>query len=93
MGDIIQKQNLGFIELIAPQGFKIRSVGDNTQSFASINIPDNDNALKSIDNYILVSADTPDEVEEIPEVDVGEEQISAEEALEIITGGLDNDTE
>lgn len=91
MGDIIQKQNLGFIELIAPQGYKIRSVGDNTQSFASINIPDK--ALKSIDNYILVSADTPDEVEEIPEVDVGEEQISAEEALEIITGGLDNDTE
>ena len=91
MGDIIQKQNLGFIELIAPQGYKIRSVGDNTQSFASINIPDN--ALKNIDNYILVSADTPDEVEEIPEVDVGEEQISAEEALEIITGGLDNDTE
>lgn len=91
MGDIIQKQNLGFIELIAPQGYKIRSVGDNTQSFASINIPDK--AFKSIDNYILVSADTPDEVEEIPEVDVGEEQISAEEALEIITGGLDNDTE
>ena len=91
MGNIIQKQNLGFIELIAPQGYKIRSVGDNTQSFASINIPDK--ALKSIDNYILVSADTPDEVEEIPEVDVGEEQISAEEALEIITGGLDNDTE
>ena len=91
MGDIIQKQNLGFIELIAPQGYKIRSVGDNTQSFASINIPDK--ALKSIDNYILVSADTPDEVKEIPEVDVGEEQISAEEALEIITGGLDNDTE
>ena len=90
MGDIIQKQNLGFIELIAPQGYKIRSVGDNTQSFASINIPDK--ALKSIDNYILVSADTPDEVEEIPEVDVGEEQISAEEALEIITGGLDDDT-
>ena len=91
MGDIIQKQNLGFIELIAPEGYKIRSVGDNTQSFASINIPDN--SLKSIDNYILVSADTPDEVEEIPEVDVGEEEISAEEALEIITGGLDNDTE
>lgn len=91
MGDIIQKQNLGFIELIAPQGYKIRSVGDNTQSFASINIPDK--ALKSIDNYKLVSADTPDEVEEIPEVDVGEEQISAEEALEIITGGLDDDTE
>ena len=91
MGDIIQKQNLGFIELIAPLGYKIRIAGDNTQSFASINIPDN--ALKSIDNYILVSADTPDEVDEIPEVDVGEEQISAEEALEIITGGLDNDTE
>lgn len=91
MEDIIQKQNLGFIELIAPEGYKIRSVGDNTQSFASINIPDK--AFKSIDNYILVSADTPDEVEEIPEVDVGEEQISAEEALEIITGGLDNDTE
>ena len=78
MGDIIQKQNLGFIELIAPQGFKIRTAGDNTQSFASINIPDK--AFKSIDNYILVSADTPDEVE-------------AEEALEIITGGLDDDTE
>lgn len=91
MGDIIQKQNIGYVELIAPQGYKIRKTGDNTQSFSSVNIPD---IVKSnIDEYILVTEDIQDEIEEIPEIDVDDEQISAEEALEIITGGLIDDTE
>ena len=73
------------------KGYKLRANGDDTYSTMQIMFSaDFENLL---DNYHAVPIDTPDEIEEIPEVDVGEEQISAEEALEIITGGLDNDTE
>lgn len=79
------------MELIAPEGYKIRLNGDNTQSYESVNIPNI--AKQRIDDYILVTSDTPDEIMEEPEIDTGDEEITAEEALEIITGGLDNDTE
>lgn len=80
------------MELIAPEGYKIRLNGDNTQSYESVNVPDI--AKQHIDDYILVTSDTPDETVEEPEiVDTGDEEITAEEALEIITGGLDDDTE
>lgn len=92
MDNIIQKQNIGYVELIAPEGYKIRLNGDNTQSYESVNVPNI--AKQRIDDYILVTSDTPDEIVEEPEiVDTGDEEITAEEALEIITGGLDNDTE
>ena len=73
------------------KGYKLRANGDDTYSTMQIMFSAEFEDL--LDNYHAVPIDTPDEVEEIPEVDVGEEQISAEEALEIITGGLDNDTE
>lgn len=73
------------------EGYKLRQKGDNTYSTMQIMFSAEFEDL--LDNYHAVPIDTPDEIEEIPEVDVGEEQISAEEALEIITGGLDNDTE
>lgn len=73
------------------KGYKLRQKGDNTYSTMQIMFSAEFEDL--LDNYHAVPIDTPDEIEEIPEVDVGEEQISAEEALEIITGGLDNDTE
>ena len=72
-------------------GYKLRANGDDTYSTMQIMFSAEFEDL--LDNYHAVPIDTPDEIEEIPEVDVGEEQISAEEALEIITGGLDNDTE
>lgn len=73
------------------KGYKLRANSDDTYSTMQIMFSaDFENLL---DNYHAVPIDTPDEIEEIPEVDVGEEQISAEEALEIITGGLDNDKE
>ena len=71
--------------------YKLRRKGDNTYSTMQIMFSAEFENL--LDKYHAVPIDTPDEIEEIPEVDVGEEQISAEEALEIITGGLDNDTE
>ena len=89
--ELIIKTEQGFIQVLPPDGYKIRLNGDNTQSFTEIDIPLGNKA--EVEKYISVPIDTPDEIEEIPEVDVGEEQISAEEALEIITGGLDNDTE
>ena len=73
------------------KGYKLRANGDDTYSTMQIMFSAEFEVL--LDNYHAVPIDTPDEIEEIPEVDVGEEQISAEEALEIITGGLDNDTE
>ena len=73
------------------KGYKLRANGDDTYSTMQIMFSAEFENL--LDNYHAVPIDTPDEIEEIPEVDVGEEQISAEEALEIITGGLDNDTE
>lgn len=73
------------------KGYKLRANGDDTYSTMQIMFSAEFKDL--LDNYHAVPIDTPDEIEEIPEVDVGEEQISAEEALEIITGGLDNDTE
>lgn len=73
------------------EGYKLRANGDDTYSTMQIMFSAEFEDL--LDNYHAVPIDTPDEIEEIPEVDVGEEQISAEEALEIITGGLDNDTE
>ena len=73
------------------KGYKLRANGDDTYSTMQIMFSAEFEDL--LDNYHAVPIDTPDEIEEIPEVDVGEEQISAEEALEIITGGLDDDTE
>ena len=73
------------------KGYKLRANGDDTYSTMQIMFSADFESL--LNNYHAVPIDTPDEIEEIPEVDVGEEQISAEEALEIITGGLDNDTE
>ena len=73
------------------KGYKLRANGDDTYSTMQIMFSAEFEDL--LDNYHAVPIDTPDEIEEIPEVDIGEEQISAEEALEIITGGLDNDTE
>ena len=70
------------------KGYKLRANGDDTYSTMQIMFSAEFEDL--LDNYHAVPIDTPDEIEEIPEVDVGEEQISAEEALEIITGGLDN---
>ena len=73
------------------KGYKLRANGDDTYSTMQIMFSAEFEDL--LDNYHAVPIDTPDEIKEIPAVDVGEEQISAEEALEIITGGLDNDTE
>ena len=73
------------------KGYKLRAKGDDTYSTMQIMFSAEFEDL--LDNYHAVPIDTPDEIEEIPEVDVGEEQRSAKETVEIITGGLDNDTE
>ena len=73
------------------KGYKLRANGDDTYSTMQIMFSGEFEDL--LDNYHAVPIDTPDEIEEIPEVDVGEEQMGGGEALEIITGGLDNDTE
>ena len=88
---IVDDSGFKMLVIEPTEGYKLRQKGDNTYSTMQIMFSTEFEDL--LDNYHAVTIDTPDEIEEIPEVDVGEEQISAEEALEIITGGLDNDTE
>ena len=88
---IVDDSGFKMLVIEPTEGYKLRQKGDNTYSTMQIMFSAEFEDL--LDNYHAVPIDTPDEVEEIPEVDVGEEEISAEEALEIITGGLDDDTE
>ena len=88
---IVEDNGFKMLVIEPYKGYKLRANGDDTYSTMQIMFSAEFEDL--LDNYHAVPIDTPDEIEEIPEVDVGEEQISAEEALEIITGGLDNDTE
>ena len=88
---IVDDSGFKMLVIEPSDGYKLRANGDDTYSTMQIMFSAEFEDL--LDNYHAVPIDTPDEIEEIPEVDVGEEQISAEEALEIITGGLDNDTE
>ena len=88
---IVDDNGFKMLVLEPYKGYKLRANGDDT--YSSMQIMFSAEFEDLLDNYHAVPIDTPDEIEEIPEVDVGEEEISAEEALEIITGGLDNDTE
>ena len=88
---IVDDSGFKMLVIEPTEGYKLRQKGDNTYSTMQIMFSAEFEDL--LDKYHAVPIDTPDEVEEIPEVDVGEEEISAEEALEIITGGLDDDTE
>ena len=88
---IVDDSGFKMLVLEPYKGYKLRANGDDT--YSTMQIMFSAEFEDWLDNYHAVPIDTPDEIEEIPEVDVGEEQISAEEALEIITGGLDNDTE
>lgn len=89
--ELIVKTEQGYIQVLPPDGYKIRLNGDNTQSFSEIDIPLGNKA--DIEKYIAVPLDEPDEVVENPPITPTEdEEISDSEALAIITsGGVDND--
>lgn len=90
--ELIIKTEQGFIQVLPPDGYKIRLSGDNTQSFTEIDIPLGNEA--EVEKYIAVPLDTPDEVVEIPpSLPTDAEEISDSEALSIIISGGNDDDE
>lgn len=88
--ELIVKTEQGFIQVLPPDGYKIRLSGDNTQSFTEIDIPLGNEA--EVEKYIAVPVDEPNEVVEIsPSLPTDDDDLSAEEALSIITGGGTDD--
>lgn len=72
-------------------GYKLRQKGDNTYSTMQIMFSAEFEDL--LDNYHAVPIDTPDEqVEKPPILPTEDEELSAEEALSIITGGVSDET-
>lgn len=89
--ELIIKTEQGFIQVLPPDGYKIRLNGDNTQSFTEVDIPLGNKA--EVEKYIAVLLDEPDETVEIsPITPTEDEELSAEEALSIITGGVSDET-
>lgn len=89
--ELIIKTEQGFIQVLPPEGHKIRLNGDNTQSFTEVDIPLGNKA--EVEKYIAVPLDEPDETVENPPITPTEdEELSAEEALSIITGGVSDET-
>ena len=89
--ELIVKTEQGFIQVLPPEGHKIRLNGDNTQSFTEVDIPLGNKA--EVEKYIAIPLDEPDETVENPPITPTEDEVlSAEEALSIITGGVSDET-
>lgn len=72
-------------------GYKLRQKGDNTYSTQQIMFSAAFESL--LNNYRAVPLDEPDEtVEKPPILPTEDEELSAEEALSIITGGVSDET-
>lgn len=88
--ELIVKTEQGFIQVLPPEGHKIRLNGDNTQSFTEVDIPLGNKA--EVEKYIAVPLDEPDETVENPPITPTEdEEIPDSLSLAIIKGVYDND--
>lgn len=88
--ELIVKTEQGFIQVLPPDGYKIRLNGDNTQSFTEIDMPLGNKA--EVEKYIAVPLDEPDETVENPPITPTEdEEIPDSLSLAIIKGVYDND--
>ena len=88
--ELIIKTEQGFIQVLPPDGYKIRLNGDNTQSFTEVDIPLGNKA--EVEKYIAVPLDEPDEtVEKPPILPTEDEEIPDSLSLAIIKGVYDND--
>lgn len=88
--ELIVKTEQGFIQVLPPEGHKIRLNGDNTQSFTEVDMPLGNKA--DIEKYIAVPLDEPDErVEKPPILPTEVEEIPDSLSLAIIKGVYDND--
>ena len=90
MENLIIDKSQGYIRIMPANGYKLRKRDDNTRSFAEVDLTMSDE--QNMENYIAVPETEPDEtVEEGTEKPTEDDELSAEEALSIITGGGTDD--
>lgn len=88
---IVEDSGFKMLVIEPNEGYKLRAKGDDTYSTQQIMFSaDFENLLN---NYRAVLLDEPDETVENPPITPTEdEELSAEEALSIITGGVSDET-
>lgn len=88
---VFEDNGFKMLVLEPSDGYKLRQKGDNTYSTQQIMFSAEFESL--LNNYHAVPIDTPDEqVEKPPILPTEDEELSAEEALFIITGGVSDET-
>lgn len=88
---IVEDSGFKMLVIEPSDGYKLRQKGDNTYSTMQIMFSAEFEDL--LDNYHAVPLDEPDEeVEKPPILPTEDEELSAEEALSIITGGVSDET-
>lgn len=88
---IVEDNGFKMLVIEPTEGYKLRANSDDTYSTMQIMFSaDFENLLN---NYHAVPIDEPDEEVEIPPITpTDDEELSAEEALSIITGGVSDET-
>ncbi len=88
---IVEDSGFKMLVIEPTEGYKLRQKGDNTYSTQQIMFSADFESL--LNNYHAVPLDEPDEeVENPPITPTEDEDLSAEEALSIITGGVSDET-
>ncbi len=88
---IVEDSGFKMLVIESNDGYKLRQKGDNTYSTMQIMFSADFESL--LNNYRAVPLDEPDEVVENPPIlPTEDEELSAEEALSIITGGVSDET-
>lgn len=88
---IVEDSGFKMLVIEPNEGYKLRANGDNTYSTMQIIFSADFESL--LNNYHAVPLDEPDEEVEIsPSLPTEDEELSAEEALSIITGGVSDET-
>lgn len=88
---VVEDSGFKMLVIEPSDGYKLRQKGDNTYSTQQIMFSAEFESL--LNNYHAVPIDTPDEqVEKPPILPTEDEELSAEEALSIITGGVSDET-
>lgn len=88
---IVEDSGFKMLVIEPTEGYKLRQKGDNTYSTQQIMFSADFESL--LNNYHAVPLDEPDEeVENPPITPTKDEDLSAEEALSIITGGVSDET-
>ena len=88
---IVEDSGFKMLVIEPSDGYKLRQKGDNTYSTQQIMFSAAFESL--LNNYRAVPLDEPEEeVEKPPIMPTEDEELSAEEALSIITGGVSDET-